>query len=197
MGEIWAIILAGGESRRMGRPKMLLPFRGKTMLEKVIDHVTGSKVDHTLVVLGAEKEKVGELIKNYPVTHCYNDNYKEGMLSSVKYGIKRLPDNCRAFLVFQGDQPLILSSTTDKVVDAYKAAGKGIFMPVFNNRRGHPLLIDSKYRPDVEQLDSNYGLRGLAAKFPDEVTGIEVDDPGILLDFDTPEDYNKELNQIL
>jgi molybdenum cofactor cytidylyltransferase len=197
MGEIWAIVLAGGESRRMGTPKMLLPFRGSTMLGKVIDNVTASRVNHTLVVLGAEKDKIGELLRDHHVNVCYNANYIEGMLSSVKCGIKHLPENCRAFLVFQGDQPLILPSTTDKLIDAYLKSGKGIMMPVFANKKGHPLLIDSRFIDEVEQLDNNYGLRALAEKIPGEVSAIEVDDPGILRDFDTPEDYNNEINQIL
>jgi molybdenum cofactor cytidylyltransferase len=197
MGEIWAIVLAGGESRRMGTPKMLLPFRGSTMLGRVIDNVTASRIDHTLVVLGVEKDRIGELLNKRPVRVCYNANYIEGMLSSVKCGIKHLPENCRAFLVFQGDQPLILPSTTDKLIDAYLESGKGIMMPVYNNRKGHPLLIDSRFIANVEQLDNNHGLRALAEKMPGEVSAIDVDDPGILRDFDTPEDYNKEINQIL
>lgn len=197
MGEIWAIVLAGGESRRMGTPKMLLPFWGSTMLGRVIDNVTASRIDHTLVVLGAEKDRIGELLNKRPVSVCYNANYIEGMLSSVKCGIKHLPESCRAFLVFQGDQPLILPSTTDKLIDAYLESAKGIMMPVFDNKRGHPLLIDSRFIADVMQLDNNYGLSGLAEKMPGEVSAIEVDDPGILRDFDTPEDYNKEINQIL
>lgn len=197
MGEIWAIILAGGESRRMGTPKMLLPFRGNTMLGKVIENVTASRVDHTLVVLGAEKDKIGELLNGYRVSSCYNVNYNEGMLSSVKCGIKHLPENCRAFLVFQGDQPMILPSTTDKLIEAYLKSEKGIMMPVFNKKKGHPLLIDSRFIANVEQLDNDHGLRVLAEKMPGEVSLIDVDDPGILRDFDTPEDYNKEINQIL
>lgn len=197
MGEIWAIILAGGESRRMGSPKMLLPFRGSTMLGRVIEQVISSKVDNILVILGAEKEKVRELLNVYPVNVCYNDEYKDGMLSSVKCGIRHLPDSCRAFLVFQGDQPLILTSTTDKIIESYLLAGKGIFVPVYGNKRGHPLLVDRQYIPDIQQLKDDYGLRGLALKFPGEVTVVEVDDPGILRDFDTPEDYKNEINQIL
>lgn len=167
------------------------------MLGRVIDNVTASRIDHTLVVLGAEKDRIGELLNKRPVSVCYNANYIEGMLSSVKCGIKHLPESCRAFLVFQGDQPLILPSTTDKLIDAYLESGKGIMMPVYNNRKGHPLLIDSRFIANVEQLDNNHGLRALAEKMPGEVLAIEVDDPGILRDFDTPEDYNKEINQIL
>ena len=113
MKDIWAIILAAGESRRMGQPKMLLPFEGKTMIEKVIDNVSGSKVENLMVVLGAERESIVKIIGELPVRYCYNENYKAGMLSSVKCGFRNIPPNYAASLVFQGDQPLI----TSKVID--------------------------------------------------------------------------------
>ena len=92
MNDIWAIILAAGESRRMGFPKMLLPFNGKTMIETVIRNVSQSMVTNILVVLGAEGLKIAETLNDLPVTYCFNENYKEGMLSSVKCGFKNLPD---------------------------------------------------------------------------------------------------------
>ena len=93
MGVIWSIILAAGESKRMGFPKMLLSFNGLTMIETVINNVTGSEIDNTIVVLGANRDLLTEKISNYPVTCCYNDNYKEGMLSSVKCGFRNLPSD--------------------------------------------------------------------------------------------------------
>ena len=107
MGEIWAVILAAGESKRMGLPKMLLTFSGRTMIEKVITNVSESKIDKIIVVLGAYREALVELISKLPVKYCYNDNYKKGMLSSVQCGFRNLSSVCRAVLVFQGDQPLI------------------------------------------------------------------------------------------
>jgi molybdenum cofactor cytidylyltransferase len=86
MGGIWAIILAAGESKRMGFPKMLLSFNGRSMIENVIGNVISSDIDNSMVVLGADKGLLSELISKSPVKYCYNDNYKEGMLSSVKCG---------------------------------------------------------------------------------------------------------------
>ena len=196
MGALWAIILAAGESRRMGFPKMLLTLNGKTMIEKVIGNVTGSDVDDTMIVLGADRETLIDLVEKLSVKHCYNDNYKEGMLSSVKCGFRNIPSDFEAVMVFQGDQPLITPDVINTVIKAYKLTGKGIVIPVYEKKRGHPLLISRKYRNEIEKLDFREGLRSLAYQFSDDVLEVETDDSGILSDIDTYEDYNKEINQI-
>jgi molybdenum cofactor cytidylyltransferase len=196
MGEIWAIILAAGESKRMGFPKMLLTFNGRTMLENVIGVVKNSSVNNTLIVLGSDKEKLIHLVEKMSVKHCCNDNYKDGMLSSVKCGFRNLPSGINAVLVFQGDQPLISQKSVNMVIEEYKKSGKGIVIPVYDKKRGHPVLIDIKYRDEIEKLDNREGLRLLAYKFSDDVLEVEANDSGILKDFDTYEDYEKEINQI-
>ena len=193
--ELWAIILAGGESKRMKAPKMLLPFMGRTIIEKVIENVTSSDVDKTLVVLGAEHKAVLKVITGLSVTYCYNDKYKEGMLSSVICGFRSLPDDFEAVLVFQGDQPMIPAQAINELIIAYRKSGKGIVIPVFDKQRGHPLLIDRKYRDEIEKLNTEEGLRSLAEKFHSDVLDFDVNSPEILRDIDTKEDYLKEMNQ--
>lgn len=196
MGELWAIILAAGESKRMGFPKMLLSFNGSTMLEIVIRNVIKSDVNNTLVVLGANNNAITGLIKKMSVKYCYNENYKEGMLSSVKCGFRNLPSDFKAVLIFQGDQPLIAPKVINMVIEAYRLSGKGIVIPVHEKKRGHPLLIDRKFRNEIEKLNNHGGLRSLAYQFPDDVQEVETDDSGILQDFDTYEEYKKEINKL-
>lgn len=191
MREIWAVILAAGESKRMGLPKMLLTFSGRTMIEKVITNVSESKIDKIIVVLGAYREALVELISKLPVKYCYNDNYKKGMLSSVQCGFRNLSSVCRAVLVFQGDQPLITSNAINEVIEAYLSSGKGIVIPVYKNRRGHPLLIDIKYRDEIEKLNPDKGLRSLAYRFSDDVIEVNTNESGVLTDIDTYEQYKK------
>lgn len=179
----------------MGFPKMLLPFRGATMLENVIANVSESLVETTLVVVGAEKDKLIEVIKKTTATYCYNDNYKEGMLSSVKCGFRNVSLDIKFVLVFQGDQPLITSDVINSLIEAYKSSGKGIVIPAYNGKRGHPLLIDVKYRGEVDKLDKSDGLRSLAYLFSEDVLVVETECPGILRDFDTYEEYINEINQ--
>jgi molybdenum cofactor cytidylyltransferase len=197
MRDIWAIILAAGESKRMGFPKMLLSINGKTMLENVILNVTGSDIDHAVVVLGADSELLTDITSKYYVKICLNDNYKEGMLSSVKCGFRNLPLDFEAVMIFQGDQPFITRKVINKVIETYKNSDKGIVIPVHENKRGHPLLVNRKYMDKIDQLDNGVGLRSLAYTFYDDVLEVETYDPGILSDFDTYTDYLKVINQKL
>jgi molybdenum cofactor cytidylyltransferase len=192
---IWAIILAAGESKRMGSPKLVLPFRGKTIIENVIGNISRSKIENMILVLGADSEKIIKAVEGADVKLCYNENYSQGMLSSVICGFSSLPHDFIAALVFQGDQPLIDPDITNTVIDAYKKSGKGIIIPTCGKRRGHPLLLDSKYREEVMKLDDSEGLRALPYKFPHDVLEVEVEHQGILKDIDTEADYFSELNQ--
>lgn len=195
MGGFWAVVLAAGESKRMGFPKMLLNFNGRTMLEKVIDNIINSDVNNIIVVTGGYKESISELIASLPVKNCYNINYKQGMLSSVQCGFRSLPPDYDAALVFQGDQPFINPMVINMLIDAHLLSGKGIVIPVFEKKRGHPLLITRKYKDEVEKLNASDGLRSLALQFSEDVLELETTQQGILKDFDTYEDYNKEIHK--
>jgi molybdenum cofactor cytidylyltransferase len=196
MGDVWAIVLAAGESTRMKVPKMLLPFRGKTIIENVLENVVSSQVDKTLVVLGSDKDEILKLVGRWPVKHCYNEVYKEGMLSSVKCGFRSLQGKFDASIVFLGDQPMIGPEIINMVISAFRASGKGIVVPAFRNKRGHPLLISSKYNEEIESLDPVKGLRELVRKFSADVFEVDTGTHSILRDIDTREDYLYELKQI-
>jgi molybdenum cofactor cytidylyltransferase len=118
------------------------------------------------------------------------------MLSSVKCGFRNIPAGTRAVMVFQGDQPLITPSVINSVIQAYLSSDKGIVIPVYNKRRGHPVLIDNKYRDEIEKIDNDKGLRSLAYNFPDDVLEVSTEESGILRDFDTYNQYLKEINQM-
>lgn len=196
MSEIWAVILAAGESKRMGTPKMLLPFNGSTMIRNVIQNVSESDISKIMVVLGAHKEKISMEIEKLPVRTCFNDDFRQGMLTSVKCGVRNLPSGFDAVLVFQGDQPLIRPATINKIINSYTSSNKGLAIPVYKNRRGHPPLVDKKYTIDIEKISPDKGLNTLAEQYSHDVLEVETDDPGILRDFDTYEEYLKEINKI-
>ena len=191
---IWAMILAAGESKRMGKPKLLLSFGEKTMIEAVIGNAVQSKAENILVVLGSDQEKIEEKIKDLPVKVVFNPNFREGMLSSAQTGFQALPEDAQAVLVFLGDQPAISHAIIDKVIDAYNRTKKGIVLPVFEGNRGHPVLIDMKYRGEVEKLSADVGLRGVVYSHPEDVQEVEVESPSILRDIDDAEDYDRELD---
>jgi len=195
MSNIWSIILAAGESKRMGQAKMLLNINGKTMIECVVENVISSYTDNTLVVLGAHAGILKVILKKFNVSYCVNEDYKDGMLSSIQYGLSKLPSDFEAVLIFQGDQPLIKSTVVNLLIDSFKQSEKGIVIPVYKSKRGHPVLIHQKYRSEIFKLDSGEGLRSLSRIFPDDVLEVEIDEPGILRDFDTYDEYTREFNQ--
>jgi len=190
---ITALILAAGESRRMGRAKLLLPFGKKTMIETVISYVAQSQAEHILVILGADAAEIKNKIKNLPVSTVVNPNYKQGMLSSIKCGFRNLPEKTEAVLVCLGDQPSIPSTVADQIIETYRRTKKGIVIPVYKNERGHPVLIDVKYKKEVEGLDPAIGLRQLVYNQPQDTIEVKVDTPSILRDIDSVDDYEQEL----
>lgn len=192
---IWAVILAAGESKRMGKPKLLLPFGNRTIIETVVTNVVASGVDGALVVVGAHKEKMLEKIGHYPVKTAFNPEYKRGMLSSVLCGFRSLPPHIRAVLFVLGDQPAISKEIMNKIIDAYKKSGKGIVLPVYRKKRGHPVIIDMKYKKEVEKLSADIGLRGTVYGHQDDTLEVEVDMPDILHDIDVEADYMRELKK--
>lgn len=193
---ITAIVLAAGESSRMKEPKLLLPYREKPMIRNVVDTITRSKVHDTVVVLGAGREKIEEALTGSSVLFCTNRNYKKGMLSSIQQGVKSIPPGSDGCLVVLGDQPMITPEIIDSIIDAYSNTQKGIVVPVYEKRRGHPVLIDRKYWNDIDALDPEVGLRDLIWKFPDDITEVEIDEEAIVRDIDDRDDYRYELNKI-
>jgi molybdenum cofactor cytidylyltransferase len=189
MSEIWGIILAAGESKRMGRQKLLLPFQGKTIIEKTVENALNSRIDHVLIVLGSHSAEIFDQVRHLPVRFSFNKDFRDGMLSSVKCGVKALPENCQAVLIFPGDQPMIEAEVINKVIEAYRSTGYGIVIPSFENKKGHPVLIDHKYLKEIEDIKNTEGLRSLAIQFNQDVLIVETDCKGILKDIDTPEEY--------
>ncbi len=188
---IWAVVLAAGESRRMGRPKLLLPFGQSTIIETVVQNLMESSLDGILAVLGHRWPDFLDKLKNYAVETTVNPHYKNGMLSSVQWGFQHLPAEAKAALVVLGDQPGISPRTVDTVIHAYKSAHRGIVLPVHAGSAGHPLLIDLRFRRQVQALDPAVGLRGLLALHPQEILRVEIEALSILQDIDNEQDYRK------
>ena len=187
--ETWAIILAAGGSRRMRKNKLLLPFHKKTLIELVVEHAMQAGIDNVLLVLGAYRDDLLPLIRRMPVRHCYNEDYEKGMLSSVQCGFRNIPPSMDAAIIFLGDQPAIPGKVARTLVNECRQSGKGIIIPVYGGKRGHPVLIHKRYRKEIEGLDQTEGLRGLMRKFSHDVLEVAVDSPGILKDIDVPQDY--------
>jgi molybdenum cofactor cytidylyltransferase len=188
----WAIILAAGESRRMGTQKLLLRYGEATVIETVVRKALDAGLDKVLVVLGADRDAVRARLENYPVKVVTNTNYQQGMLSSVQAGFAALPPEAAAAVIMLGDQPAVPTLAIRTVARAARESGRGIVIPTCGGRRGHPVVISTKYAPAVAALDPAIGLRQLRLEHGGDVLEVEVGDPAILRDLDTPEDYEGE-----
>jgi molybdenum cofactor cytidylyltransferase len=186
---IWAVILAAGESRRMGTQKLLLPFGDTTVVGAVARTAQASRAGGTIVVLGADRDAVRGELADRGVGFAVNEDFRLGMLSSVQAGFRALPAGARAAVVMLGDQPFLAAGVVDAVIAAYEESGRGLVIPTFGGRRGHPVLIDLKYRDEVLGLEPADGLRRLMRAHPGDIREVEAGDANILRDLDTPEDY--------
>ena len=185
---ICAVVLAAGRSTRMATQKLLLPYRGRTIIGHVVDEVLGSRVDRTLVVTGEDQERVTASLDR-AVTFVPNPDPEGDMLSSVRCGVRAVPAGCDAVLILLGDQPAVTGEVIRSIVEARRLHGDSIIVPVYGGRRGHPILIPMRYAREVLTAHDGVGLRGLLMAHPDAVLEVPVDVPGVLEDIDTPEDY--------
>jgi len=190
---VWCVVLAAGQSTRMYQQKLLLSWERKTIIETVVEKSKVSCADNVLVVVGCDNEKIEQKLQSLQPVIARNPNYKEGMLSSVQTGIKALPEEVEASIILLGDQPMVRTEVIDLLIQAYRKGEKGIILPCFKGRRGHPLLVDLKYRVEILHLNPEKGLRELLQKYPADIEEVEVETEAILKDIDTPEDYQNEL----
>ena len=191
---ISAVILAAGESRRMGKQnKLLLPIGGEALLVKLVTSVCASDVGQVLVVIGHEAEKIRRELNNFPLSFVYNPNFIEGMTTSIKYGVKVVSHECDGLLICLGDMPFINTSEINKLIHAYvknRIIGEGlIVVPVFKRQRGNPVLFSIEFRNDILEHKKESGCKEVIMKNSDSVIEIEMDTENMLLDVDTMEDY--------
>ena len=191
---VGAVLLAAGLSKRMGQPKVLLPWtKNTTILEQIILQLVLARVDYITVVTGNRAGEVRRLATKRGVEAVHNPDYAQGeMLSSLKAGLRGLPDHVTAALVVLGDQPRIQPKIINQIMMAY-AEGKGyIVAPRYQNQRGHPVLIDRRYWPEILDLPPGSAPRDVLNRHKNEIAFVDVDTDSILGDVDTPEDYQQE-----
>lgn len=187
------IVLAAGEGSRMGRTKQLLPFRGTTMLECVVDSALASSLHRVVVVLGHQADLLMPLLENRGVTVVVNPDYRLGQSSSLKAGLHALSEETDAVLFLLGDQPLITPALIDSILTAYEASPSPIAIPVCAGKRGNPVLFSRETFPRLEALSADCGARPLFEEYAERILKVSVADPAINMDIDTEEDYRRIL----
>ena len=194
---ISGIVLAAGESKRMGKTKQLLSFGSSTILEHVVDNLLRSKVGEVVLVLGHESGRIKARFEGAPIKLAINPDYQQGMSSSVKCGILAASPESQACVIALGDQPLVRSEVVNRLIFTYKESGKGIIVPVYGDMAGHPVIFDMKYREALLSLTGDKGGKSIVTAFPDDVQQVQVDTASVIYDIDKWEDYQQQLEQYL
>jgi putative nucleotidyltransferase with HDIG domain len=194
---IAAVILAAGYSSRMGEFKPLLPLGDMTILERAVGlFLEEAQVRDIRVVVGYRAEDLIPLLQERRVPWVVNENYPEGMLSSVKAGIRGLDQGVGAFFMLPVDIPLVRRQTLLDLLNADTGDTRTIIYPAFMGRRGHPPLIGTGYRKEILGWTGEGGLRAFLNHYDDWAIDVDVADECILLDADRPEHYQKLLARI-
>lgn len=186
---IAAVVLAAGTSSRLGAPKQMLQYRGRPVLAMVVENILKSPVDRVVVVLGYRAEELAVILEGFPVETVVNGRYAGGQSTSVKAGLAALGGSAEAALFVLGDQPLVKPQTVRLLIERYRISG-GIVAPYYRGQRGNPVLFGRRFFPEIEALEGDAGAREIIKKHPESLNRVDVDDPGILFDIDTWEDYH-------
>lgn len=190
---ISALILAAGESKRMGTPKMLLPWGNTTVLGHVISTYRSAGIEDLLIVTGGAHEQVEDIVDLFNVRSVFNQDYSAGdMLSSLQCGLEILVterEKVKAALIGLGDQPQVQVGTVRTICEAYRTRPSRLIVPSFQMRRGHPWLVENSLWKELLEMEAPLSPRDFLSRHADDIHYVEVDTSSILADLDTPEDY--------
>ena len=191
---IRALILAAGLSRRMGEFKPLLPLRGRTVIENSVESALSGGAETATVVTGYRADEVESVLRGAfgaRVSAVRNEEYAAtDMMRSIRLGAAALP-RCDAFFLLPGDMPVVARGTFERLLAARRAEKAPLIFPTLDGYRKHPPLIDAALIPSILAFDGDGGLRGLWKRFERESRAVAVDDAGVWVDLDTPDDYEK------
>uniref|UniRef100_A0A7C4PLP9 Nucleotidyltransferase family protein n=1 Tax=Anaerolinea thermolimosa TaxID=229919 RepID=A0A7C4PLP9_9CHLR len=191
-----AVVVAAGQSRRMGRPKLTLPWGNTTIIEQVIDVLTQCNLYPIVVVTGGNDREIREILHEKPVLIVKNTGYESSeMVDSVKLGINSLPSETDAVMIVLGDQPQIHPSVVGKLIDAFQSTRSFLVVPSYRMRRGHPWLVEKSLWKDLASLPEGHTLRDFLNQHNEMIHYIPVDTPSILSDIDTPDEYSRQRPQ--
>lgn len=196
---VWAVVLAAGASRRMGRPKLLLPLGDRTVLERVLDNLLASSLAGVVVVLGhhAGAIQAGTRRLDDPrVRVAINPDPTGEMFSSVQVGVAALPASAVAFLQVLGDQPFIPPALIERLIAEIRTGSPLAVIPEFAGRRGHPIAVSLRLREAILAAPATATLRDLLAPHRAEIRLLPVETPAILDDLDDEAAYRQALDKV-
>jgi molybdenum cofactor cytidylyltransferase len=194
IARVSAVVLAAGASARMGRAKQLLPLGRNTVLAQTLKNVLAARVDEMVLVLGASAAAIRQQLPRSQLERfkvVVNQDYRQGMATSLRAGLSALDPRSDAALIVLGDQPFIRPQTLDQIVEGYGRSRTPIVIPSYQGNRGNPVLLDRSVFSEVMALEGDIGCRAIFGNHLEDILKVEVEDPGVLLDIDDQGDYDR------
>ena len=199
MPAVWAILLAAGESSRMGRQKALLPWRNTTLLEYQLRSLLDAGVQQVVVVLGHDADRIKPIVEATDgASWALNPDYLQGKTTSLKTGVAALAiQQVSDVLLLNVDQPRN-EDTVRTLLERHLASSYRITIPTHGGKGGHPILIAAELLPELAEIEEeSQGLKAVVRRHAEATERFELDDPSVLLDLNTPEQYQKALDSSL
>ena len=186
-----AVILSGGASRRMGSPKALLSYQGRPFLEHLLDVTKHPKIGVRRVVLGADAEPIAKEINLSADEIVINDEWEKGQLSSIHAALRSLPPQTDGIVLLLIDHPLISSALVGELIEAFYNSRKPIVLPVYDGRRGHPLIFSSALYDELLRAPLDTGARSVVWAHSSEIQVVQTNEEGCVLNLNDPDTLQK------
>ena len=188
-----AVVLAAGRSRRMGQPKMILPWGDTTVIGRVVGVLHQAAIQRVVVVTGGARRQVEAALSGSAVKLVFNPRFaQEEMLVSLQLGLRALENDAAAALVVLGDQPQIKVEVVQLILDRYRARQAPLVVPSFQMRRGHPWLVERRLWKSILELRSACTMRDFLNQCANQIDYLMVETSSVLQDLDTPKDYQRQ-----
>jgi molybdenum cofactor cytidylyltransferase len=188
---ISAIVLAAGQSLRMGQQKMLMPWGQTYVIDQVISTLLEAGLNQINIVTGKSKDELKDVLKKYKIDYFFNKDFANGeMLVSVQVGLRGMKKESEAALIVLGDQPQLESRIVRLIIERYMENHHRIIVPSYKMHRGHPWLVDNSYWQEILGLKPLLTMHSFLNMHSEEIDYIVVNTPSVIQDLDTQRDYS-------
>jgi molybdenum cofactor cytidylyltransferase len=188
-----AVILSGGASRRMGSPKALLSYQGRPFLEHLLDVARHPKIGVRRVVLGADAGSIAKEANLESNEIVINEDWEKGQLSSIQAALRSLPPETDGMILFLIDHPLISAALVGELIETFYTSRKSIVLPVYEGRRGHPVIFSSSLYQDLMAAPLETGARSVVWERAGEVQVMQTNEEGCVLNLNDPDTLQKAI----
>jgi molybdenum cofactor cytidylyltransferase len=189
-----AVILAAGESRRMGTPKAMLPYRGKTFIEHLLEITRHTRITARRIVLGAHLDQISAKLPGEAASIVVNPDWRQGQLSSIQAAIHSIAaDESAGIILCPVDHPLFSPKLIAQLIDAFDSTGQLVVLPVYHGRRGHPVIFAASLYPELLAASPAIGAREVVWAHAEQLHEVPTEEEGVVLNINDPETLRRAL----